>query len=315
MELVKYHKANFEKNKLILDESLTMEEWRQLGQSLKQVEGSVQFWIGDWARFGDKKGFTGKYVNSKVYDILEDITGLDRETLRQYKSVADATSCTRVHDLDYSHHREVAKLPPMKQEFFLKKASEEKLSVKELREEIKLAEKQFEVQELPSGRFDIIYCDPPWQYDFSKTSSRKIENHYPTMTLEELCSLSLPDISKDCLLLMWTTAPKLKEALKVIESWGFEYKTHSVWDKQKIGMGYWFRGQHELLMVATKGNVNPPEPEFRLSSIYSEGRTNHSSKPVFYYDWIDKAFVGNKIELFARNKRLGWEAWGNEQLY
>lgn len=137
MNLIKYHKATFEKNKLVIDNSITIDEWKELGQSLRQVEGSVQFWIGDWARFGDKKGFTGKYVSSEVYDELEEITGLERRTLQNYKNVSDSVdSSRRREDLGFSHHAEVAGLIPEKQEYFLNKASEENLSIRRLREEI-----------------------------------------------------------------------------------------------------------------------------------------------------------------------------------
>jgi hypothetical protein len=75
MQIIKFQKALFEKNKLTINDTITIDEWKELGQSLKQVEGSVQFWIGDWARYGDKRGFTGKYTDSKVYDELEELTG------------------------------------------------------------------------------------------------------------------------------------------------------------------------------------------------------------------------------------------------
>lgn len=320
VDIIKFEKARFEKNKLTISDAITVEEWKDLGQCLKQVEGSVQFWIGDWARFGDKKGFTGKYVDSKVYDELEEITGLERKTIQNYKHIAEQTanireSSPRGEDISFTHFREVASLSEEKQKEFLTRASEEKLSVRELRQEIRNdnhANKK--TVELPEGIFNIIYCDPPWQYDFAETDNRKIENQYPTMTVEELCELKLPTLATDCLLLMWATSPKLCEALKVIEAWGFTYKTHCIWDKGKIGMGYWFRGQHELLMVATKGNFSPPESDFRYSSVYREAREGHSVKPDFYYEWIDEAFKGSKIELFARSKREGWEAWGNESI-
>jgi len=164
MDIIKYHKAKFEKNKLILDKSLTIDEWKELGQLLKQVEGSVQFWIGDWARFGDKQGFTGKYVDSKVYDELEEITGLERNTIQQYKSIAEKTSCTRVQDLDYAHHREVASLEPEQQQKMLTKASKENLSVRELRSEVRKLNTK-ESSPLPNGTYRIIYADPPWEYN------------------------------------------------------------------------------------------------------------------------------------------------------
>lgn len=184
---------------------------------------------------------------------------------------------------------------------------------KEIKTEEKKEQKIFIAKQMPEDVFDLIYCDPPWQYDFAETDNRKIENQYPTMTVAEICAMKLPNISKDCLLLMWATAPKLIEALKVIDAWGFNYKTHGVWDKVKIGMGYWFRGQHELLLVATKGTYSPPEPEFRNSSIYTESRGVHSRKPMHYYEWIEQSFPhSHKIELFSRLERNGWKSWGNE---
>lgn len=137
MELVQYKKAVFEKSKLILASDITIDEWKELGKALQQVEGSVQFWIGDWARFGDKQGFTGTRTDPKVYDELEQITGLDRDTLKHYKSVAEKVpTSARSEDLGFSHHTEVAKLPEAKQVEFLNRAVEEKLTVRELREEI-----------------------------------------------------------------------------------------------------------------------------------------------------------------------------------
>jgi len=107
---------------------------------------------------------------------------------------------------------------------------------------------------LPEGKYEVILADPPWKYDFSKDSTDSIEYHYPTMILEEIKNLKVPS-ADNAVLFLWATAPKLKEALEVIESWGFKYKTCAVWDKEWIGMGYWFRGQHELLLVGIKGKV------------------------------------------------------------
>ena len=136
-DIIIHNKAKFELNKLIIDETITLDEWKSLGQSLRQVEGSVQFWIGDWARFGEKQGFTGKYVSPKVYDELEEITGLNRQTIQQYKSTATMLdSNLRNDNLSFTHHRAVAPLPPEEQKHFLQKASEENLSVSKLREEI-----------------------------------------------------------------------------------------------------------------------------------------------------------------------------------
>ena len=319
MELVKFKQARFEKNKLILNESISIDEWKELGSQLKQVEGSVQFWIGDWARFGDKKGFTGKYTDSKVYDELEEITGLDRNTIKNYKYVAEQTSQTRESspqgdDISYTHFREVAKLTPEKQTEFLNKASDEKLSVRELRNEIKKEDKIFESVNLPEGKFNVIYCDPAWQYSNSNLggSANKI---YPTMATEEICNLEIKDLTaENCILFMWATNPLLEDAFKVIDAWGFNYKTNFVWIKNKSTfnqLGFYIYGQHELLLIAVKGSMLPIGE--KPKSIITGENKIHSKKPECVYEIIENMFPEMKyLELFARNKRDGWESWGNE---
>lgn len=163
-----------------------------------------------------------------------------------------------------------------------------------------------------SKKYSIIYADPPWRYDFSKDNSDKIENHYPTMELEDIKSLKFP-IEDNAVLFLWATAPKLIEALEVMKAWGFIYKTNMVWHKDWIGMGYWFRGNHELLLVGVKGKFSPPSFENRVNSVFTEKRTAHSKKPNYFRDLITKMFKEqNRIELFSREKVEGWDSWGNE---
>jgi len=163
-------------------------------------------------------------------------------------------------------------------------------------------------------KYNIIYADPPWRYTFSKSNSRLIENQYQTMSTDDICNLPIKSITaQNAVLYMWATAPKLLEAIRVINAWGFNYKTHGIWDKEIIGMGYWFRGQHELLTVSTKGNFSPPPSTMRISSIMKEKRTRHSKKPDFIRDLIKNWFPDSEcIELFARQPTKGWDTWGNE---
>jgi N6-adenosine-specific RNA methylase IME4 len=134
------------------------------------------------------------------------------------------------------------------------------------------------------------------------------------MDLDEICALPVGDLAaRDAILFLWTTSPKLTESIKVLGSWGFEYRTCAVWDKQKIGMGYYFRQQHEILLVATKGNIPVPEPSSRHSSVISIDRGQHSKKPEKFYEIIEKMYPElPKIELFCRSRRSGWAAWGNQ---
>ncbi len=166
---------------------------------------------------------------------------------------------------------------------------------------------------IPEDLFDIIYADPPWQYEHSETKSRDVENQYPTMSLDEIKTLIIPS-ADNAVLFLWATAPKLEEAIDVINSWGFKYRTCAIWDKEIIGMGYWFRGQHELLLLGIKGEVLTPESNIRESSVYKEKRTEHSKKPDHYYQLIESYFPNRKyLELFARNQyNEKWSVWGNQ---
>jgi N6-adenosine-specific RNA methylase IME4/ParB-like chromosome segregation protein Spo0J len=165
-----------------------------------------------------------------------------------------------------------------------------------------------------SRKFPVIYADPPWRYEHVESESRAIENHYPTMSLDEICALDIGSISTDdCVLFLWTTSPKLEESFRVIREWGFTYRTCAVWDKEKIGMGYYFRQQHELLLVATKGNIPAPEPSARVPSVFRYPRGLHSRKPEDVYSIIEGMYPTlPKLELFCRTPKAGWSVWGNQ---
>lgn len=178
---------------------------------------------------------------------------------------------------------------------------------------VELAEQPVESL-LSKGRFPLIYADPPWRYDFSKDDADEVENHYPTMELSEICALPVGDSAlDDCVLFLWATSPKLEESFRVIAAWGFTYRTCAVWDKEWIGPGYYFRQRHELLLIATRGNVPVPKPESRPDSIFTERRTAHSRKPEIAYRLLEQMYPElPKLELFAREQRAGWHAWGNQ---
>jgi N6-adenosine-specific RNA methylase IME4 len=191
------------------------------------------------------------------------------------------------------------------------KKEEKKVELQEKRQKIEEGVFNVDVNNIPE-KFDVIYADPPWKYDFAETDNRKIENHYITMDNSDIAKMNVP-AADNCVLFMWATAPKLIEAIEVLKGWGFEYKTCAVWDKEKVGMGYWFRGQHELLMVGVKGNVSPPEASIRISSVIRESRQRHSRKPDCIAEYIELAFYDkSKIELFCREPRNGWYSFGNQ---
>lgn len=165
---------------------------------------------------------------------------------------------------------------------------------------------------MPTGQYSIILADPPWQSDFSPTSARRTQRHYPVLALDELKQMKIPS-AENAMLFLWSTAPMLKQALELIEAWGFEYRTNAVWDKEAFGTGYYFRNQHEHLLVGRKGEFQTPAPENRNASLIRAKRTNHSQKPEIVYEIIEKMYPREAyIELFARNERAGWASWGNE---
>lgn len=163
-------------------------------------------------------------------------------------------------------------------------------------------------------RYPVVYADPPWRYEHAETESRAIENQYPTMALDEICALPLSTITTpDAILFMWVTSPKLEEGMRVVREWGFTYRTCAVWDKEKIGMGYYFRQAHELLLVATKGSMPTPPPAARPSSVLRAIRGEHSAKPEEMRTMIEHMYPElPRVELFCRTPKDGWGVWGNQ---
>lgn len=170
---------------------------------------------------------------------------------------------------------------------------------------------------LPNKRYGVIYADPEWRFEvYSRETGmdRAADNHYPTSGTDEICARPVADIAADdCALFLWATVPMLPDALRVMASWGFEYKSHCIWAKDRIGTGYWFRNQHELLLVGTKGNVPAPAMGTQPASLVDAPLGRHSEKPEVFYELIEGYFPNlPKIELNARAERPGWDAWGYE---
>jgi len=174
--------------------------------------------------------------------------------------------------------------------------------------------------DMPLGVFDVIYADPPWRYDFD-VESRATEKHYPTLTVNEICKLRdkkkrrIQDVfDTNAILYLWATAPKLNEALVVLQYWGFVYKTNMIWVKDKIGLGWYCRNQHEILLIAEKGDMPLPENGLRPPSVLNYPRNTHSTKPKEYYDLIEKMYPHRKyLEVFGLdNHRPNWTVFGND---
>ena len=214
--------------------------------------------------------------------------------------------------------RQTAKIKREEPEAFEKIMSGES-TLQEWKKQKKIEEyKNFTPKKLPNDKYQVIYIDPPWQYDKDEERlGQSVEKHYPTMTYEELMALDVKKYAyKNCVIYMWTTAPKLNVAIDLLRDWGFNYKTCLIWDKIKHNMGHYASIRHEILLIGGIGKSAPEDKSFanQIDSVYVEERTVHSKKPEYYYGMIEGAHPqkNKRIELFARQKKDGWESWGNE---
>lgn len=168
----------------------------------------------------------------------------------------------------------------------------------------------------------MIYADPPWAYRVwsGKGASRSAEQHYPTMSIEDIKALPVSKLAaEDCALFLWVTFPMLCEAWGVMEAWGFTYKTVAfVWIKRNRqsdgvfwGMGYWTRCNAELCLLATRGH--PRRQAKNIHQVIISPVEEHSRKPDEARRRIE-ALMGDvpRVELFARQYPSGWDVWGNE---
>ncbi len=176
-------------------------------------------------------------------------------------------------------------------------------------------------------KYNIIYADPPWEYkqSGSKTNSRGMaKQHYNTMSTDEICKLPIKDIkTEDAICFMWATFPNIAEALKVLEAWGFEYKTAAfVWIKKNKksntnfwGMGAYTRANAEVCLLGISKNTKASKQVLvhNIHQIIEAPIEEHSKKPDIVREKIVE-LLGDlpRVELFARQKTEGWDVWGNE---
>jgi N6-adenosine-specific RNA methylase IME4 len=175
---------------------------------------------------------------------------------------------------------------------------------------------------LPPGPFGVILADPPWSFKSwsgkTGTPHRTAIDHYVTTKTDALADIPLADVAaRDCALFMWVIDSHVDQALALGTAWGFGFKTIAfVWhkgstpDHAKIGMGYWTRKQAETCFMFTRGK--PKRMSAGVRQLIVAPRREHSRKPDEQYERIEALVGGPYLELFARQSRAGWSAWGNE---
>lgn len=184
--------------------------------------------------------------------------------------------------------------------------------------------------DLPKHHFGAILADPPWHFEVwaldTTERSRHPSKHYDTMPAKDIYALPVESLAADdCVLFIWIVWPMLEHAMKAIEAWGFIYKTCGFsWMKADgsqadmfssevpvwQGTGYWTRANSEVCLLATRGKPRRLNADVRQGIIAP--RREHSRKPDGIHDRIERLVAGPYLELFARQQRPGWTAWGNQ---
>ena len=169
--------------------------------------------------------------------------------------------------------------------------------------------------------FDLIMADPPWRFELysDKGEEKSPQAHYSTMTLDELAALPVSDLGRDdCLLWLWATAPMLPQQIALGERWGFRYVTSGAWvkrtvhDKVAFGTGYVLRNAHEPFLIMKRGD---PKCARDVRSVIEAKVREHSRKPDAAFRAAERLMPWpgvRRLELFSRESRKGWAAWGNE---
>jgi N6-adenosine-specific RNA methylase IME4 len=298
------------------------EDWEAAFNSLRKFGESIQWLLGDMLIIGQER-----YPD--MYSQALDATDYEQNTLSAAVWVSSRVDNLRRRKLlSWSHHREVAALAPPLQDQLLAKAEVGHWTRSELREAVRAIKMpspvaadepavvvpctEADLAALGAGgqRFGTVYADPPWAYSNQGTRAAT-DNHYVTMTVDEIAALPVRDLAApQGHLHMWTTNAFLFECPRILEAWGFDYKGVFVWVKPQIGLGNYWRVSHEFLVLGVRGGLTFDNHAAR--SWLEIDRGTHSAKPEQVRHLIETVSPGPRLELFGRAAAPGWTVWGNE---
>lgn len=307
---------------LHLPASLSYEEWVDIGEALQRLERGVLWWIGDWCLHGQRRW------GEKYTEAIE-ATGLAWETVRKAAQLAKRfESGSRLPELSWSHHLEVAFLPPTLAQRLLARAAKHGWSVRETRMAACRARTNLRLEIPAPGpstcsmrdldaliragkRFGCVLADPPWQHQ-GRPGLVSADWHYEVMPLSEIAALPVPDlVLGDAHLHLWVPNNLLVDGIAVLHAWGFEYRSHFAWIKPNANVGQYYLPAHEILLLGVKGKAGGfRDPSLRSWEQFPRGA--HSEKPDEVRRRIERASPGPYLELFARKTAPGWVCWGNQ---
>lgn len=295
--------AEFAKrNKIALDKQ------NEIGKFRIDIERKKGAWLDENYPQGGKN----KYTKMKV----------EQTDLHQMPVTKDESSKARLINREEELSNQVMDeielkgevITPNKVQSEIRKIIKKEKRINEIKEQIEEIENG-NIPEL-KGLYDVISIDPAWNYEGENKNTtsydangRRVANPYPEMSTQEIKNINLP-LMEDAVVFLWTTHKFLPDAFDILRSWELDYKATLVWNKEKIGMGAWFRMQCEFCLVGIKGKPYWNNTIYR--DIMNEPRRQHSRKPDVFFDMVDKITLGRKLEYFSREKREGWEVFGND---
>lgn len=225
----------------------------------------------------------------------------------------------KIFQVNEKYIREVKKLREAGNEKVIEEIRAGTKTISEIKKDERLEKIQKQREEIqkesfekPTGNYDVIVIDPPWNYqDDSVYDADGFRGTcpYPTMSIEQIKDIKLP-AKDDCVLWLWTTNKHIFDCREILNEWGFEIKSILTWDKEHIAIGRWLRSQTEHCILAIKGK--PYYQNTKFGTLLREKRTEHSAKPESFYKMVDEICAGRKLDYFARKKREGWDVFGDE---
>lgn len=308
---------------LQLRDGMTFEEWDSIGDQIAVMHQASPWWIGDWYLAGDRLfGEAASQARAISDKAAAHGRQLSPATVIDYSSLCRRFPLeARIAELSFTHHAVVRALPDERAQQLLTQAKEEGFSVAALKRALNEASAGAEPKPVVvrnADAYDVIMADPPWKYSNSGVRGAAAK-HYATMEAADieayLVSQSIAT-AENAALFLWATNPLLPVALKVMEAWGFEYKSNVCWRKMRngklmFGSGWYVRGCHELILIGIRGSFLPAVKNER--SLFDGEVLEHSRKPYEAYEMIERMYPeARRLELFARHERHGWDRMGLE---
>lgn len=278
----------------------SLEVQNKIAEYRLRVERKKGEWLQENINHEGSKGIGVSIESTQLKDI-----GITRD---------ESSKAQRIAKLDDKQFEEyIQETKSTNQEVTL--AGVVKLAKQIIREE-KIEEQIEEIKkeniEQPKGLYDVIVIDPPWSYGSEEAfdpDGFRGTCPYPTLQQSELLKLKLP-VKEDCIIWLWTTNTHIRDAYELLQEWNFAPKTILTWNKVNIGIGRWLRNVTEHCILAVKGS--PIWTNKTYSTLLTEKRTSHSTKPESFYKMVDDICIGRKLDYFARKKREGWDVYGDE---